>query len=249
MPEEAMEPPLATVTGDNSDPASVATVATVPSAAAAAAATNIEKEGDGKQAESKVPALGTEVEGLQKLNADLTSLVGQWHASLVELQQAMARQAGYPVPAQQPAAAVWSEHRTAEGHKYWYNASTGQSSWNAPPGRAAPAQALGPRPKGPAGANLFVIRKKRRDEIDNFYDDDLRAAFERFGRLVRAEMSLDKDTGASKGFGFVSYETVEAADAAISTMHGALVGGRQLRVEKTQDDAAAGPTAYGGVGS
>ena len=76
----------------------------------------------------------------------------------------------------------------------------------------------------------------RRGEFDEFYDNDLREAFERFGTLVRAEITLDKETGVSKGFGFVSYDNVASADAAMAAMNGALVAGRQIRIEKTSED-------------
>ena len=94
----------------------------------------------------------------------------------------------------------------------------------------------GSKLKGPPGANLFVVRKMRRGEYDDFGDADLRQAFERYGTILRAEITLDKDTGVSKGFGFVSFDTVAAADAAIAGMHGATVAGKQLRVEKTSED-------------
>ena len=138
-----------------------------------------------------------------------------------------------PRPAQ-PAPAQWSEHYTAEGHKYWYNITTGQSSWTEPP-RPQPSSGL-PKAKGPPGANLFVVRKMRRGEFDEFYDHDLRQIFERFGTIVRAEITLDKDTGISKGFGFVSFDSVQAADAAIAEMNGAMIAGRQIRIEKTAED-------------
>lgn len=83
---------------------------------------------------------------------------------------------------------------------------------------------------------MFVVRKMRRGEFDEFYDSHLREAFERFGTLLRAEITMDKDTGVSKGFGFVSYATVEAADAALAHMNGAMVSGRQIRIEKTSED-------------
>ena len=79
------------------------------------------------------------------------------------------------------------------------------------------------------------VRKMRRGEFDEFYDHDLRQAFERFGNLVRAEIALDKDTGVSKGFGFVSYSEVAAADAAMAAMNGAMVAGRQVRIKKTSE--------------
>lgn len=50
--------------------------------------------------------------------------------------------------------------------------------------------------KGPPGANLFIVRKMRRGEYDDFSDEQLREAFARFGTLVRCEITVDKDTGA-----------------------------------------------------
>ena len=76
----------------------------------------------------------------------------------------------------------------------------------------------------------------RRGEFDEFYDHDLRQIFERFGTIVRAEITLDKDTGISKGFGFVSFDSVQAAEAAIAEMNGAMIAGRQIRIEKTAED-------------
>lgn len=76
----------------------------------------------------------------------------------------------------------------------------------------------------------------RRGEYDDFNDQQLQEAFERFGQLVRAEITVDKETGVSKGFGFVSYSTPEAADAAMASMNGALIGGKQIRIEKTSED-------------
>ena len=90
--------------------------------------------------------------------------------------------------------------------------------------------------KGPPGANLFVVRKMRRGEFDEFYDQDLREAFERFGTLLRAEITLDKETGVSKGFGFVSFSQPSEADAAMNAMNGAMIAGRQIRIEKTAED-------------
>merc|ERR1719152_1110322 len=121
---------------------------------------------------------------------------------------------------------------------------TGASSWERPPpdhhGAKAPrvggGGGGGTKSKGPPGANLFVVRKMRRGEFDEFYDDDLRETFGRFGTLLRAEITLDKDTGVSKGFGFVSFTEPGAADAAMAALNGAMIGGRQIRIEKTAED-------------
>jgi len=149
---------------------------------------------------------------------------------------------GYPPPPPTPQPSPWQEHYTAEGHLYYYNAHTGASSWERPPDHhPAKRQNVGigvgvPKAKGPPGANLFVVRKMRRGEFDEFYDHHLAEAFERFGTLLRAEITVDKDTGVSKGFGFVSFTEAAAADAAMAAMNGAMVGGRQIRIEKTSED-------------
>ena len=94
----------------------------------------------------------------------------------------------------------------------------------------------GSKSKGPPGSNLFVVRKMREGEYDEFYDQDLNNAFAPFGTIVRAEMTLDKESGMSKGFGFVSFSAPHEADAALAAMNGAMIGGRQIRIEKTSED-------------
>ena len=56
------------------------------------------------------------------------------------------------------------------------------------------------------------------------------------GTLLRAEITVDKDTGVSKGFGFISYDNVASANAAMEAMNGAMIAGRQIRIEKTAED-------------
>jgi len=149
---------------------------------------------------------------------------------------------GAPHPYHQPQPSPWTEHYTPEGHPYWYNATTGASSWEKPADLAPKRHGggggggSGGKNKGPPGANLFVVRKMRRGEYDDFDDTQLRQHFERFGPMVRCEITYDKDTGISKGFGFVSYDSAEAADAAMAAMNGAMIGGRQIRIEKTSED-------------
>ena len=76
----------------------------------------------------------------------------------------------------------------------------------------------------------------RRGEYDAFNDADLLREFSKHGTVTRAEMTLDKDTGWSKGFGFVSFASVEEADAALAAVHGAWMDGREMKVEKTKED-------------
>jgi hypothetical protein len=64
---------------------------------------------------------------------------------------------------------------------------------------------------------------------------ELRAAFEKLGRVVDAAVVLERATSRSRGFGFVSYETSTEADAAIKQMNGAELDGRTLRVNRAEE--------------
>jgi hypothetical protein len=63
---------------------------------------------------------------------------------------------------------------------------------------------------------------------------DLRASFAPFGDLVDAVVIADRSTGHSRGFGFVSYKSAAAAEAAIKGMHGADLDGHTLRVNRAE---------------
>lgn len=65
----------------------------------------------------------------------------------------------------------------------------------------------------------------RRGEYDAFNAEDLRREFSRYGPVTRADITIDKETGWSKGFGFVSFANVESADAAVAAIHGSWVDG------------------------
>ena len=177
---------------------------------------------------AKIQALRDEVAQLRASNSQLTDLIGQWHSQVVELQERAAQAARI----QAPASGRWTQHYTMDGHAYWHNSQTGQSSWTKPPDAEKPKTTA--KPEGPPGANLFVLRKKRKYERDDFFDDDLRAAFQPFGTLLRADMAFDpNDNGATKGFGFVSYDNAESATAAINALHGTTVAGYTMVIERT----------------
>ena len=53
---------------------------------------------------------------------------------------------------------------------------------------------------------------------------------------ARVRRVCAQDTGVSKGFGFVSFTDPASADAAMASMNGAMIGGRQIRIEKTAED-------------
>jgi cold-inducible RNA-binding protein len=72
----------------------------------------------------------------------------------------------------------------------------------------------------------------------------LEAAFSRFGTVSEAKLVLDRESGRSRGFAFVSMADAEGARRAIAEMNGALLDGRPLRV----NEAEAKPARSGGGG-
>lgn len=86
--------------------------------------------------------------------------------------------------------------------------------------------ALGSKQEGPRDANLFILHFPR-----EWNNADLYQAFAPYGRIVSANIFLDKGTGESKCFGFVSYDHPQAAQAAVSAMNGLQVGTKRIKVE------------------
>lgn len=69
----------------------------------------------------------------------------------------------------------------------------------------------------------------------NTTDDGLRQAFERFGEVTEAKVITDRDTGRSRGFGFVSFSDDQAASTAINEMNGTELDGRTIKVNEAED--------------
>jgi RNA recognition motif-containing protein len=77
----------------------------------------------------------------------------------------------------------------------------------------------------------------------------LRETFALAGQVESAAVVTDRDTGQSRGFGFVEMSTVAEADQAISQFNGKDLDGRQLRVEKaTSSGRGGGGGSRGGFG-
>jgi RNA recognition motif-containing protein len=62
--------------------------------------------------------------------------------------------------------------------------------------------------------------------------DELRTAFSAYGRVLSATIATDRETGNSRGFGFV--ELAEGAEEAIQALHTAQFGGRSLTVNEAK---------------
>ncbi|CEG37906.1 cug-bp-and etr-3-like [Plasmopara halstedii] len=217
------------------------------------------------------------------------------------------------VEAQVPSTTQWSEHNAPNGRKYYYNASTGESTWERPAELIAPQtdlsrgnpqqqqqqqqsvtggfqqpqpqlggqvpqasatayggypqaygqpmqyappyggsgymypfpqaygyppQIVGPGPpiqttesgQGPPGCNLFVFHIP-----NDMTNQDLFNYFATFGNVISARIMVEKETGRSRGFGFVSYDNAPSADAAIKGMNGFQVGRKRLKVQHKKE--------------
>lgn len=75
-------------------------------------------------------------------------------------------------------------------------------------------------------------------------ESDLRALFEPFGEITRIQVMTDRETGRSRGFGFVEMADDEAAAQAIAALNGKELDGRALNV----NEARPKPERSGGGG-
>lgn len=75
-------------------------------------------------------------------------------------------------------------------------------------------------------------------------DDALRDAFGVHGEISEAVVISDRDTGRSRGFGFVTFDDDDAADKAVAALNGTELDGRTIRV----DVAQAKERSHGGGG-
>ena len=95
---------------------------------------------------------------------------------------------------------------------------------------AAQARSSGPRGARAIPARLFVGSLSWGTS-----EDDLRAAFGKFGTVTDAVIVRDRDTGNSRGFGFVTMEDRKDAARAIDALHDAELDGRNIVVNMATD--------------
>lgn len=79
----------------------------------------------------------------------------------------------------------------------------------------------------------------------DLYDDELVEIFEKFGTIASAKVAIDKETGKSRGFGFVEMPNDEEAKEAIEHLNDISLGKKPL-VVKQADDKPGGGGGYGG---
>lgn len=87
----------------------------------------------------------------------------------------------------------------------------------------------------------------------NTTDDSLREVVERFGSVDDVRIITDRETGRSRGFGFVTFSDAEAAQTAIAELDGSELDGRTIRVNEAEDkrprnDGYGGGRGHGGGG-
>ena len=83
-----------------------------------------------------------------------------------------------------------------------------------------------------------------------FRDNDLQQEFSEFGTVNSAKVMMERDTGRSKGFGFVEMGSDAEAQSAIQGVHGQSFGGRDLVVNEARPMEARPPRSggFGGGG-
>ncbi len=81
-------------------------------------------------------------------------------------------------------------------------------------------------------------------------DEDLQQSFSQYGSVSRAKVMMERDTGRSKGFGFVEMGNDAEAQAAIAGMNGQSLGGRSITVNEARPMEARPPRSggFGGGG-
>ncbi|KAL8522835.1 hypothetical protein ACS0TY_012971 [Phlomoides rotata] len=116
----------------------------------------------------------------------------------------------------------------AVNRKLW--GSSGSLSPSTTNSQSKLSPSSGSQSEGPPGANLFIFHI-----LQEYGDEDLAKLFEPFGKILSAKVFVDKATGISKCFGFVSYDSAAAAQEAIKRMNGFQLGGKTLKVQLKRD--------------
>src|SRR3954462_14851168 len=83
----------------------------------------------------------------------------------------------------------------------------------------------------------------------DLYDDELVEIFEKFGAIVSAKVALDKETGKSKGFGFVEMANDEDGLEAIEHLNDISLGKKPLVVKQADERSAPSGNNRGGGGN
>jgi len=80
----------------------------------------------------------------------------------------------------------------------------------------------------------------------NTSEDELRKLFEAYGQVERLSILTDRETGRSRGFGFVEMANAEEGEKAIAALNGSEVGGRKINVNEARPKTERGGGGGGG---
>jgi len=80
----------------------------------------------------------------------------------------------------------------------------------------------------------------------NTSEDELRNLFGTYGQVDRVSIMTDRDTGRSRGFGFVEMASAEDGEKAIAALNGTQLGGRTLNVNEARPKVERGGGGGGG---
>lgn len=78
-------------------------------------------------------------------------------------------------------------------------------------------------------------------------DESLQAFFAQIGEVTSARVVMERDTGRSRGFGFVEYASDDAAKEAISKLNGVELDGRMISVSEARPEGERAPRSFGGA--
>jgi RNA recognition motif-containing protein len=82
----------------------------------------------------------------------------------------------------------------------------------------------------------------------NTAEEELRQMFEAYGQVDRVSIMTDRETGRSRGFGFVEMTNSEDGEKAIAALNGSQLGGRTLNVNEARPKVERGSGGGGGGG-
>ncbi len=82
----------------------------------------------------------------------------------------------------------------------------------------------------------------------NTSEEDLRQLFEPYGQVDRVSIMTDRDTGRSRGFGFVEMASAEEGEKAIAALNGQEIGGRTLNINEARPKTERSGGGGGGGG-
>ena len=127
------------------------------------------------------------------------------------------------------------EYTSDDGRCYYWNAATGTTQWEKPED-ANILQPTDPIPSvqvvfNQTSSDLFVFHLPT-----DWNEAELKRHFEPFGNVTSVKVILDRETGQSRGFGFVGYEHLAEATIAMQNMNGYQVGGKRLKVSLKKEN-------------